>query len=326
MPRPTRRALVAGLALAAARPALAQQPAWPSRPIRLLVPFPGGGAADVVARLVAAQLSTALGEPVVVENRPGGSTVIAAEAAARAAPDGYTLLFASGATMSSVPALLPSVPYDPDRDFAPLALISRLPFFVFVPSRLDAADLQGLLALARAKPGAISYGTNGIGTIGHLGMELLARGAGVEMVHVPYRAYGPALTDMLAGRIQVIMADLTVMGGALRNGDIRALAAAQPERSGFLAEVPTVAEAAGLAEFDASAWFAFFAPAAVPAPIQARLTEVMLGWLGTEEAREALARIGQVPLAGGPEALRALIAEERARLGRVIREAGIRLE
>ena len=322
MPRPTRRLLLAGLL---ATPALAQT-AWPSRPIRLLVPFPGGGAADVTARLVATQLGTALGQTVVVDNRPGGSTVIAAEAAARAAADGYTLLLASGATFSSVPALLPSVPYDPDRDFAPLALVSRLPFFVFVPARSEVRDLQGLLALAKARPGMISYGTNGIGTIGHLGTELLCRGAGVEMTHVPYRAYGPALTDMLAGRIQVIMGDLTVMGGALRAGEIRALAAAQPERSDFLPEVPTVAGAAGLAEFDASAWFALFAPAGVPQAIQARLTAAVQDWLRTPEAREALAKIGQVPLGGGPEALRALIAAERARLVGVIRAAGIRLE
>ncbi|MBY0331029.1 MAG: tripartite tricarboxylate transporter substrate binding protein [Acetobacteraceae bacterium] len=326
MPRLPRRTLLAGLAVAAAQPARAQPAAWPSRPIRLLVPFPGGGAADVVARLVAAQLSAALGATVVVENRPGGSTVIAAEAAARAAPDGYTLLFASGATMSSVPALLPSIPYDPARDFAPIALISRLPFFIFVPARLEATDLGGLIALARARPGGISYGTNGIGTIGHLGMELLSRAAGVEMVHVPYRAFGPALTDMLAGRVQVIMGDLTVMGGALRAGEIRALAAALPERSGFLPEVPTVAEVAGLPEFDASAWFALFAAAAVPQPIRQRLTEAMLAWLATAEAREALGRIGQVPLGGGPDPLRALIESERARFGQVIREAGIRLE
>lgn len=326
MPRLLRRSLLAGLAAGVAHPALAQTAPWPSRPIRMLVPFPGGGAADVVARLVATQLAAPLGQPVVVENRPGGSTVIAAEAAARAAPDGHTLLFASGATMNSVPALLPSVPYDPQRDFAPLALISRLPFFVFVPARLEAADLPGLLALARARPGAISYGTNGIGTIGHLGMELLTRSAGVEMVHVPYRAFGPALTDLLGGRIQVIMGDLTVMGGALRNGDIRALAAALPARSGFLPEVPTVTEATGLPDFDASAWFALFSPAGVPRPIQARLTDIMLAWLRTEPAREALAKLGQVPLGGDPDALRALIEADRARLGQVIREAGIRLE
>jgi tripartite-type tricarboxylate transporter receptor subunit TctC len=146
------------------------------------------------------------------------------------------------------------------------------------------------------------------------------------MTHVPYRAFGPALTDMLAGRIQVIMGDLTVMGGALRAGEIRALAAALPERSDFLPEVPTVAEAAGLTEFDASAWFALFAPAGVPQPIQARLTAVMQDWLRTPEAREALSRIGQVPLGAGPDALRTLIAGERARLGAVIRAAGIRLE
>ncbi|MBX9699514.1 MAG: hypothetical protein K2X74_08755 [Acetobacteraceae bacterium] len=326
MPRPTRRALVSGLALAVTRPALAQTAPWPSRPIRLLVPFPGGGGADVVARLLATQLSAVLGQPLVVENRPGGSTVIAAEAAARAAPDGYTLLFASGATMSSVPALLPTIPYDPRRDFAPLALISSLPFFVFVPARLEAADLPGLIALAKARPGTISYGTNGIGTIGHLGMELLSRGAGIELVHVPYRAFGPALTDMLAGRVQVIMGDLTVMGGALRAGEIRALAAAAPERSAFLPDVPTVGEVTGLRDFDARAWFALFAPAAIPAPIAARLTAVVQDWLATDAAREALGRIGQVPLGDGPDALRALIERERERLGRVIREAGIRLE
>jgi tripartite-type tricarboxylate transporter receptor subunit TctC len=310
-----------------ALPALAAaQPAWPSRPIRLIVPFPGGGAADVVARLVAAPLSAALGQPFVVENRPGGSTVIAAEAAARAAPDGHTLLFASGATMSSVPLMRANLPYDPARDFAPIALLSRLPFFVFVPTALGVADLTGLLNRARARPGTLSYGTNGVGTIGHLGMELLKQAAGVDIVHVPYRAFGPALTDMLAGRIEVIMGDLTVMGGALRDGQIRALATAMPQRSEFLPDMPTVSEAAGLPEFDASAWFALFAPAATPAPIQRRLTEETLGWLATEPARAALLAIGQTPSPAPPDALRALIEADSRRFGTLIRELGIRLE
>lgn len=219
-----------------------------------------------------------------------------------------------------------NLPYDPARDFAPIALLSRLPFFVFVPTALGVADLTGLLNRARARPGTLSYGTNGVGTIGHLGMELLKQAAGVDIVHVPYRAFGPALTDMLAGRIEVIMGDLTVMGGALRDGQIRALATAMPQRSEFLPDMPTVSEAAGLPEFDASAWFALFAPAATPAPIQRRLTEETLGWLATEPARAALLAIGQTPSPAPPDALRALIEADSRRFGTLIRELGIRLE
>jgi tripartite-type tricarboxylate transporter receptor subunit TctC len=321
-----RRTLLTALAPGPVTRVAAQPAAWPSRPVRIIVPFPGGGAADVVARLVAGHLTSAIGQPVIVENRPGGSTVIAAEAAARAAPDGHTLLFASGATMSSVPQMRASLPYDPARDFAPIALLTRLPFFLFVPAGLGVADLPGLLALARERPGTLSYGTNGVGTIGHLGMELLKGGAGVDLVHVPYRAFGPALTDMLAGRIQVIMGDLTVMGGALREGQIRALATAMPERSGFLPDLPTVGEATGLPNFDASAWFALFAPAAVPQPILERLTAEMLGWLSTDATRRTLTAMGQVPTPAPPAALRTLIKADARRFGALIRDRGIRLE
>jgi tripartite-type tricarboxylate transporter receptor subunit TctC len=232
MPIRRRTALAALLS-----PGIARAQGWPMRPIRLTVPFPPGGAADVAARLLAEALAP-LGAPWVIDNRPGGNTAIGAEAVARSAPDGHSFLFCSNSTMASVPLLMASPPYDPARDFAAVALVSRAPFFLFVPASLGITDVAGFLALARAQPGALTYGSNGNGTAGHLGMEWLKQATGIDLLHVPYRSYVLALNDMLGGRIQAMLADLTVVAGAVEAGRVRALAAAVPERSGFFAELP----------------------------------------------------------------------------------------
>ena len=301
--------------------------AWPSRPVRLIVPFPPGGASDAVSRLLTAHLSTALGATFVVDNRPGASTMIGAEAAARAAADGYTLLMASTSTMAAVPALYGGrTPYAPLRDFVPVGLVSRAPFFIFVPSEAGASDLAELVRQARAQPGRLSYGSNGNGGSAHLGMELLQRAAGFEMLHVPYRSMVPALTDLVARRLSVVLGDLTSVGGALQSGQLRILAAASPERSPVAPDVPTVAEAIGLTGFDASPWFGVFAPTGVPDEVTLRLNAEMRRYLETGAARTAFGNIGQVPLSSSAVELRRLIEADAARFSALIREQKITVD
>ncbi len=321
----SRRAALTTVALA--MPALAQaQGEWPARPVRLLVGFPPGGAADVAARLLAEQLGRSLGATFVIDNRPGANTVLAAEAAARSAPDGHSFLFCSNSTMASVPLLVANPPYVPERDFAPVAMVSRAPFFLIVPASLGVNTLPELLAKIRAEPGKLTYGTNGSGTSGNLGVELLKLTQRLDIVHVPYRSYVQALNDMLGGRIQMMLADLTVVGGALTAGTVRNLASAVPARSSFFPELPTVAELTGIQGFDAGVWFGLFAPTGVPAPLIARINAAANAWLATPEAREALRRIGQEPDPGTPESLRATVRADTARYANIIRETGIKLD
>lgn len=313
------------LAALLATPALAQGE-WPARPVKVLVPFPPGGAADVPARLLAEHLGRVLGATFVIDNRPGGNTVIAADAAAKSAPDGYTFLFCSNSTMASVPLLVANAPYNPERDFTPVARVCRAPFFVIVPAALPVRDLPELLAYIRARPGQLSYGSNGNGTSGNLGWELLKLRLGLDILHVPYRAFPPALNDMLGGRIQLLMADLTVVGGALQAGSVKALAAAVPERSSFLPALPTVAEVTGIEGFDTGVWFGLFAPSGVPDALVRRINAAALACLATPETREALRRVGQVPEPGTPEELGATVRRDGARYARIIRETGVRID
>jgi tripartite-type tricarboxylate transporter receptor subunit TctC len=322
------RRLMAGLALSAL-PGLhagAQQP-WPNRPVRVVVGYPPGGAADVAARLVAAHLTEALGAPFVLDNRPGASTIIAAEAAAKAAPDGYTLLFGSQSTMASVPVLFSArAGYDPGRDFVPVGLVCRAPFFVFVSAASPDADLRALLDRARARPGALTYGSNGAGAAGHLATELLLRDAGLRMTHVPYRSYVPAFTDLAGGRLDMVLGDLTAAGGAVQAGRLRLLAAVSPQRSAFAPEVPTAAEAAGLPPFEAGAWFGLFAPRGTPDAAVAALSAALRDYLATERAHTAFTGIGLGPLFASPEEVTALVRSDTERFGRLIREQGITAE
>lgn len=317
-----RRALAALLAV----PMVARAQDWPARPIRLVIPFPPGGAADVLARMLTERIGPALNAQFVVENRPGGNTVIAAEAVARAAPDGHTLLLCAGSTMASVPILLPSIPYHPDRDFVPVGLVSRAPFFLFVPTSLPANSFEDFLALARAQPGALAYASNANGSSGNIAMEQLKHAKNLDIVHVPYRSYVPALTDMLAGRIQAMFVDLTVAGAALQAGQVKVLASANPGRNSILPEQPTVAEMAGLPGFDAGVWFGLFAPTGTPAAVVQRINEASTRWLETTDAAEALRRIGQEATPSDAAGLAQTVRADRERYGRIIRETGVKLD
>ena len=304
--------------------AFGQAAAYPNRPVRVVIPFPVGGGAEGAARLVATHLGRTLGQSFVIEPRPGGNTMIATDAVAKSAADGYTVLVCGSSTMTSNPILFAGkMPYDTQRDFTPVGMVSRVPYFLAIPASIPANNIQELLALARAKPGSLTYVSNGNGTTNHLGYELLARAGGASMTHVPYKGFAQAMPDVLAGRVSTIMADFFIVAPAAKAGQLRLLAVTSGERSALMPELPTVAEQ-GVPGYDVTTWFAMFAPAAVPADIVAKLGAEMRRYLVTPEARDAYRQLGQEPSALGPDELRAVIRSESEKFGRVIREANIR--
>ncbi len=317
-----RRALLAALAL----PTLARaQAAWPERPVRVIIPYGAAGAGDSAARMTAAALSRAFNQPFVPENRPGGNTLIGAEAVAKST-DGHTLLFCSSPTMSTAPILYGArLPYAPERDFAPVGLVCRTPYFVFVPTNSPAKDLPGLIALAKQRPGALTYASIGNGTVGHMSSELLARTAGFSWTHVPYRAYANIAPDLIAGRLDAVIADLTTFGPLVQAGQARLLAAATAPRSAFRPDVPGMAEL-GFPGFDGSIWFALFAPAAMPPAVLARVNAALATWLARPETAPTFANNGQQPEHASGEAVRQMIRADAARFGPLIRDLNITAE
>src|SRR5262245_9908575 len=265
-----RFALTLLLTVAIADTALAQAGRGPDKPIRMIVPLPAGAAVDIVARLVGARLSDRLGQPIVMENRPGASGSIASDIVAKAAPDGYTLGMATTTTHVTTAILNTKLPYDPVKDFGPFALIGLVPYVLTVTPNLPAKNLKELIALAKAKPKTLSYSSVGLASQAHLATEMLSTMAGIELNHVPYRASGPAVLDLSEGRIDITFGVLGTSLPLIREGKIRALAVATEKRSEQLPDVPTIVES-GLPGFEASLWFAVVAPAALPAPIVERL-------------------------------------------------------
>lgn len=300
--------------------------AYPDHPVRIIVPFPPGGATYVAPLLLAKYFSETFGQNFLLDPRPGGGTIIGAAAAASAKPDGYTLFAASSSTMAANPNLYAGrLPYDPEHAFDPIGLIARFPFFVCVPSSAPAHSLTDLLAQAKAAPGRLSYGSNGNGTVGHIAMEMLKRATGTELFHVPYKSYTIALPDLLNGQLSTMMCDLSVTGSALRAGELRALAATTAERSRFLPDIPTVAES-GFPGFDVSVWLGLFAPAGTSPEIIAALNRAMGAYLTTEQARNDYEALGQEPETASPTALRALIRADTEKYGAVIRAAKITVD
>ncbi len=312
------------LLLAVAGSAFAQ--AWPNKPVRVIIPYPPGGGAEAAARFLANHFTHAFGQPFVIDNRPGGNTVIGAEAAAKAAPDGYTLFITGGSTMSVQPYVFAGkLPYDPLGDFAPVSMVSRFPFFLVVPASLPAKSLAELVALVKAKPGQLSYASNGSGSIAHLGMEMLKLGTGMDLLHVPYKGFAPALPDLLSGRVTVMMADLAPIGAQLKAGNLRVLGATSRERTAFMPEAPTIAEL-GLPSYEIDVWFALYAPTKTPADIVARLNAEARKYLGSAEAKEAYGKVGHEPAPSTPEAVRARIASEQKVFAKAVKEAGVKPE
>jgi tripartite-type tricarboxylate transporter receptor subunit TctC len=315
-----------GIALMALglRPAAAQD--WtPTRPIRLLVPYGPGGSSDVIARAVAVEMSRNLGQQVVVENKGGGQGSIATLEAGRARPDGYTLLLGHVGTLAVNPAMMPNLPYDPKKDFAPIILLAKLPMVFALNARVPASDLQGFVALAKAKPGTLNYGSAGNGSAGHLAFEMLKTATDIDVVHVPYKGTGAQLQDLLAGNIDAAAAGLPGLLPQAQAGKVKIIAVGSAHRLDAIPDVPTVAES-GYPGFESSQWFGLLAPAGTPAPVIARLNKAGHAALASDSVRQRLAQDSSEISGAGPAAFSAFIVAEEKRWGEVVRRAKLHAE
>ncbi|RAI57213.1 Bug family tripartite tricarboxylate transporter substrate binding protein [Roseicella frigidaeris] len=313
--------VLAGL-LAAARPGAAED--WPTRPLRLVVPFAPGGASDLLARLLAERLGPALGQPVVVENRPGAGATIGADAVAKARPDGTTLLYGTPGPQIVNPSLMPSLPYDPVRDFTPVVSLVSAPNLLVVNPGLPVRSVPELIALAKARPGELTFGSSGIGASSHLAGEMLKLRAGIEVTHVPFRGSGPAIQELIAGRIAFLIDTLLLFVEHRASGAVRAIAVASAQPSTLMPDLPTIAET--LPGFDSAAFNYLAGPAGLPAPVVERLNAETNSILAETGFRRRLAELGLEPIGGPPEATAATIRSEAARWREVIQAAHIRLE
>ena len=297
---------------------------YPDKPLKLVVPFPPGGPTDIVGRLVAQKLAEGIGQPVVVENRPGAGGTVGSTAVARAPADGYTLLYGS-TTLAIAPSLYKDLAYDPRTAFAPISLVSRGPIIAAVNAQLPAKTLKDFIALAKSSPGRINYGSAGSGTPPHLAAELFKTVASVDLVHVPYKGGGPAVSDLAGGQVQVIFEGLPTLLPHIKSGKVRALAITGAKRDPALPEVPTFAEA-GLPGYDANFWNGLVAPAGTPAEVIARLNSVLVQALATPEVHAALVRLGLEAAGTTPQQFGDFIAAEIDKWARVVKASGAKID
>jgi len=312
---------VAAALIGLARPGAAQD--YPTRPIRVLIAFPPGGPTDFVGRLLADKMSTLLGQRVYIENKPGANGTVGADNIAKSDPDGYSLFLTTAGAVTISPHVMTNIPYDPLRDFAPIAeAVTNTTVLVVTPT-MAIKTAKELVALAKQKPGAITFGSTGIGSTTHLAQVLLADAAGVNFLHVPYRGAAPMLTDLLAGQVQVVAADLTVLMAQIQAGTVVPIGAAADRRNQMLPDLATLAEQ-GYPNTDASNWYALLAPAkTAPAPIK-KLNDAANTALADPDVRDKIVKSGAVPVGGTPQALGAFMRAEYDKWGRVVREHGIK--
>jgi len=319
----TLRALVA-IALGAAAVAASAQ-TYPAKPVRIVNPFAPGGATDQIARLVAQRLTEVWGQSVVVENRPGASGAIGLEAVAKSPADGYTLAIATQTTQAANPALYSKLPYDPVKDFAPLTLAGSTPLALLVQPSLPATDVKSLVAYLKANPGKLTYASGGNGTSQHLTMELLKSMTGTFVVHIPYKGAGPAMVDFLGGQTNLMFDNLPTAMPHVKAGKVRALAVSTAKRSPLAPELPTIAES-GLAGFDLATWFAFYAPAATPKEVTAKIAADMQRVLAQPDVKERLLA-GGVDVAGStPEELARFQRAEMEKWAKIVKDSGARVD
>ncbi len=297
---------------------------YPNKPVRMVVTFAAGGGTDLVARAVAPKLSEFLGQPVVVENRAGANGAVGADFVAKSAPDGYTLCVCAAGTMAVGPHLTKQ-PFDTFRDFVPVTLLATSPFVVTVNPAVQANDIRELIAMAKAYPGRINFGSSGIGGAPHLSTELFKNMTGTDMVHVAYKGLGPAITDLLGGQIHMMFADVGVVAPHLKSGRLRGLAISSATRSAAVPDLPTVAEA-GVPGYAASTWYGLMAPAGTPAPVAARVSSEVRKVLTLPEIRSALVAQGVEPAPMAPEQFAGFVREEHAKWGKVVKAANIKLD
>jgi len=322
--RAATRALTA-LAVSLVLPALAQVENYPSKPIRVVVPFPPGGATDILARAAAQRMQEAWGQSVIVDNRPGAGGNIGSDLVAKSAPDGYTLLMGTVGTHAINPSLYAKMPYDHVKDFAPIILVASVPNVLEVNPSLPVNSVTELIAYAKANPGKLNFASSGNGTSIHLSGELFKTMTGVQMTHVPYKGSAPALADLIGGQVQLMFDNLPPSLAQIKAGKLRALAVTSSTRTAALPDIPTVAEA-GVPGFEASSWFGLLAPAATPAPIVAKINAEIAKWLATPEAKEKLLAQGANAAGGTPDDFARHIGAETTKWAKVVKESGAKVD
>lgn len=311
-----------GVMLFTAQWAVAQS--YPSRPIRFIVPYPAGGPTDFTARTVGQKLSQSLGQQVVVDNRPGGATVIATEIGVHAAPDGYTILFGTGGGTFLAPLILPRVPYDPLRDLAPVAMLVQSPQVLVVHPSVGASSIQDLISIAKAKPGALNYASVGSGTSPHLGGELFQSLTGSKIVHVPYKGTAPAMTDLLAGRVQMMFSSMPTVLAHVKAGKLKLLGTGGTKRSAVIPDTPSISDT--VKGFELITWYGVFAPARTPPAIVNRLNAEITKVLNDPETNGRLAAQGLEPSPMTAAELKRYTEQDVSRWARLIKAAGIKAE
>lgn len=315
-----KKMLTATLLSLAAAGAFAQ--AWPTRPVTIVVPFPPGGGTDTGARIVAEQLGKKWGQPVLVDNKGGAAGQIGADIVAKSRPDGYTLLMGNIGTQAVNPALYAKMPYDPDKAFAPVALVAELPLAMMVNPSVPAKTVKEFVALAKSQPGKLSYSSSGAGGGPHLAAEMFKDATGSFILHVPYRGGGPAIADLLAGHVQLSFMTVLEASGHIKAGKLRALAVTSEKRVSALADVPTLAEAA-VPGFNSISWIGLLAPAGTPKETVERISADVREVVGREEVRDKLVQLGAVPAANTPAQFSALIDNDRKRYTQIIKDRKI---
>ena len=298
---------------------------YPSKPIHLVVPFPPGGPTDLVGRMVAQKLSDGVGQNVVVENRPGAGGTVGSASVAKAAPDGYTLLYGSTSTLAIAPSLYKNLPYDPQKAFAPISLVSSGPIIIAVNEKVPARTLKEFIELAKSSPGKLAYGSGGNGTPPHLAGELFKTVAGVHLLHVPYKGGGPAISDLAAGQVQAIFEGQVALMPHFQSGRVRPLAITGAKRSPALPDVPTAAEA-GLPKYDANFWSGVVAPAGTPQDVIGRLNSALVKALGSPEVRDALTKHGLEPAGNTPSEFAEHIRAEARKWAGVVKASGAKVD
>ena len=313
-----------GLALALlCLPLLAQSQMFPSKPIRLIVPFQAGGGNDLLARIISQKFFEKWGQPVIVDNKPGAGGNLGADFVAKAPPDGYTLLLGTN-SLAINPSVFAKMPFDTQRDFTPVAMIATTPFYVVVNNKLPVENIVGLIAYAKANPGKLSYATPGIGTPHHLGAELFKSVTGTYMVHIPYRGSIPALTDVIGGQVDVMWATVNVALPMVASGKVRGLALAEPRRTAALKDVPVVAET--LPGYEVNAWYGIFAPAGTPAPVVQQLSQELQHIFSQPDIQARLLPLGYEIAIANAERMREILARDLEKWRKVVKAAGIRPE
>jgi tripartite-type tricarboxylate transporter receptor subunit TctC len=313
----------AAIALHASAPAIAQP--YPVKPIRLLVPSTPGGSVDTLARTIAPKLSEKWGQQVVVENRPGAGGAIAGELVAKSPPDGYTLIIGTIASLATNVSLQKKLPYDPAKDFAPITLVATQNLMLLIHPSIPAKSVKELIALAKAKPGQLSFASAGNGTGGHLSGELFKLLAGIDLLHIPYKGVAPALVDVVSGQVSMTFASLLSGQPHARSGRLRALAVTGAKRSPAVPELPTMQQA-GVADYESATWYGILAPAGTPAEIVSKLNGEIVSILKQPDINERLSHEGAEPVGNTPQQFGAFIRSEIAKWAKVIRAAGIRAE